>query len=151
MAIESHPFVIEMRAIRERVNRSVAAKRLPAPQLLEAPLAAVPLREALEQLLRESAGKGDWKQSLEILRFLALGEGAAANGPSNDRYRAVHAYLTGLNLEAAGQLTEAADAYMTVLWTVGDPLPMKEAGEQLKKLRAAQPKTPTKTPAKPAR
>lgn len=147
---ESHPFVIEMRAVRERVNRAVAVKRLPAPQLLEAPLAALPLREALEQVLRDCAGKGDWKQSLEILRFLALGEGAAS-GPANDRYKAVHSYLTGLNLEAAGQLAEAADSYLIVLRTVGDPLPMKEAAEQLKKVRASQSKVSTKAPAKSSR
>ncbi len=147
---ESHPFVIEMGQVRERVNRDVAAKRLPAPQLLQEPLATMPLRDALEQILRESAEKRDWKQSLEILRFLALGEGGVS-GPANDRYKAVHSYLTGLNLEAAGQFSEAADAYLIVLRTVGDPLPMKEAAEQLKKLRATQPKASTKTPAKPSR
>jgi hypothetical protein len=44
-----------------------------------------------------------------------------------------------LNLEAAGQVREAADAYLSVIREVGDFLPTKEASTRLKALQKANP------------
>jgi hypothetical protein len=138
----NHPFILEVRALRERALREASAKRLNLPQLKQAPLDAVPVMEALDQLARTAAEKSDWKQSYAILQNMP------ATAAHTERLQAIRSFLVAQNFETGGQFREAAESYLAVLRTVGDFTPVKEAGERLKRLQSEHPeiaaeKTPT--------
>jgi hypothetical protein len=136
----SHQFVGEMHALRGRVLREIAAKRLKLPQILEPPFREMDAREALQKVAEETATRGDWKKVNEILEMLAQWTAPAA-GPERERLLAIRNYLIAQNLESAGQHQQAALAYLAVIRAVGDALPTKEAAEHLKRIQSEHPET----------
>ena len=136
----SHPFVGEMHALRGRVLREIAAKRLKLPQILDAPFRQMDAREALQKLAEETATREDWKKVNEILEMRSQWAAPAA-GPERERLLAIGNYLMAQNLESAGQHQQAALAYLAVIRAVGDALPTKEAAERLKRIQSEYPET----------
>jgi hypothetical protein len=132
-----HPFLMETRALRDRAMRDVAVNRLHMEELNAPPLRDMSTGAALEKLAQDAANRGEWRRCHEILRVLTRAEGYS--DAVKDWLPGVRGYLRGQNLELAGQFRQAAESYLAVIGEIGDFLPVKEAGERLRKLQSAHP------------
>jgi hypothetical protein len=133
-----HPFVLEMHAIRSRATRAAAIRQLKLPQLALGDFAEMDAFEALQIISDDAANRGEWRKTHDILRFLSAWDGGLA-ATRRERAEVIRAFLAARNLEDAGQPEQAACGYLSVIQAVGDRVPVKEAGERLKKLQAEHP------------
>ncbi len=141
--------VMELRKLRERVTRETVAERLGAPELRQPPLAELPVNAAVGKLADAAAGRSDWKRAYELVQATdsAVGTRGVMAVP-NARLQAIHAYLSGQNLEKAEQFREAIAAYQLVLQNVTDRVPTQEATDRLKALKKAHPESFSAAPVK---
>ena len=119
---------------------------LALPRLLDSPTEKPAADESVNNFLRrliEAAKKRqDWAavvRGLEISRVLASSPNtyASTNSQENEAYKQ---FLTGLNMEDAGQYQQAVIAYLTALKTGVQDLPAKLIGEHLAAIQQAHAK-----------
>jgi hypothetical protein len=135
----THPFVSEMSKLRDRVRRDLAAQRLDEPQLRQPPLANEEIGVALEKLANKAADAGEWRRVYDIRRVALPLRPAPSAESQDEQMMAVKQYLTAQNFELAEQYRDAVRGYSSVLQHVTARIPVKEAAERLKALRAAHP------------
>lgn len=128
----------ELRALRERAIRDVLSVRLSAPELKQPPLSEMSSKQAVQQIAEAAGKKGDWLRAYRVLAAFAPLDGG---NDFSQRAATIKTYLAGLNLESAAQYREAAASYLKVLESVGENLPIKEAGERLQALQKAHPQS----------
>jgi len=135
----NHPFVAELQSLRNRAFREVVEKRLEIAEITEARFAAMDPVDALLKLTEEGAAKGEWKRVYAYLQALEPLDFSGKFREIRTRREAVKTFLTAENLEKAEQYAGAARGYLTVIGTVGEWLPTKEATERLKALQKQHP------------
>ncbi len=127
----SDPWLPKIDAMRSRlVARAVIAR-------WKLPESDAPADEIVRGAIDVAMGKSDWPRTLELLqaeRRISPPYGAyntAIESPLEAEIGGVRDYLSGQNLEAAGQWLEAARAYQRVVGRVGQRLPRAEATARL--------------------
>jgi hypothetical protein len=138
-AVRNSGWAVEMKALRERVYRRAFCRRADSPELMQAPLAEISLREAIEQLAGELHRAGNWSKLLRLLSTQHAMDYGDRAGQEGEDFRAVKAFLTAQNLEKAELYTEAAEAYRSVLSCIGDYAPVDAAADRLKAIRKDHP------------
>lgn len=123
-----------------RATREILAKHVDAPELLQPPLAELPLSEAVQRIAEAAGQKGDWIRVQRLWGGLApLILRAEDQRVIRDRRDAVTNFLAAQHMEAAGCYREAVQAYRQTFARTERPLPSKEAGERLEALRKTHP------------
>jgi hypothetical protein len=135
----NHPFVGELRMVRQRALRKVLEKELEITELAEARFAEMDPVDALLKLANEGSKKSEWKRVHVFLQALEPLDPTGRFHGIRMRRETVQTFLAAENLEKAEQYAGAARGYLTVIGTVGEGLPTQEAINRLKALRKERP------------
>ncbi|MCE9591496.1 MAG: hypothetical protein K8S99_13330 [Planctomycetes bacterium] len=148
-----HRWAATTRAMRQTLSLRMIASS-PRMNDIGEPLPGETLDRMLLRVADKAAEKGDYKRVLQLLDALRrYAYGNYGNGPSplwlSGEIDSVQVYLSGRQLEDAGEIVEAAAAYKNVLRYTGDRVPVKEAGKRLATLRKEHPEiTPATNPSR---
>jgi hypothetical protein len=132
------PFAAELGALRRRIEREVFVSVLRVPELNQPPLADKPPQQAVEELVRQSAQKKEWRRVIELLQASRQLKGEDPRGDT-ELLEALRSYLAGQNLELAEQWSDAAAAYKRVLLCTSELAPVADAADRLKALKREHP------------
>ena len=117
------------------------SSQLDAPELLCAPLNAVPPDAAIRKLALEESEKGHWNRVFDLLnkyarcfQYNSMGMPELAQAIPG-----IADYMAGQNFENAEQWPQAVQSYQNVLRRVGTLLPTAQATARLKELKKQHP------------
>jgi len=131
----------QLHNLRQRIAREVLSRALPAPQLLEAPLADQPLGKALDQLAHQLSDAHEWRRLLRLCEH--RGDSFEnPDGPAVARKEtaaAIRSYLAGESLELGEQWHDALLAYRAVVATGAILGPVQQATERIAAITADRP------------
>jgi hypothetical protein len=94
----------------------------------------------LKRLVATAADRKDWRlayRAAEIRRTINQSTGSLSDEEQD--YEAFHALTQGINLDDAGQWTDAVVAYKSALNSTGPDVPIKEIGDRLARIRRDHP------------
>jgi hypothetical protein len=129
----------QLQAVRERLYRQWFCRRAETPELMQAPLAELSLRKAIETRAAALHREANWTKLLRLLTTQqGLTDGARLRSDGED-LQGLKTFLTAQNLEKAELYAEAAQAYRRVLGCIGDYVPIEAAADRLRALRKDHP------------
>lgn len=131
---QAGPLSKEISNLRQLVLRKLLAKKFDIPAITEAPATDVDVVSAVENLAAEAAEKGDWKKSLKLFRIVD-----SLRNDYNKKSTIIALYLSALALEEVEQFDQAVYQYLTVVKSIEDHTPTKEAAERIRALRKSHP------------
>lgn len=102
------PLADLMTPLLEKLSRRALAERTGHPEILEAPLLSLPPEEALEQVAKKLADRGDWRRLYPLLQTRAMRAGPENERGVPSRAAMVRSFLYAQNLEKAELWEEAA-------------------------------------------
>lgn len=124
-------------ALRQRIYLDVLSKRKGFEALSQEEYKAIPLGDALARLSAAAGTAGEWKRALEILNVSRGLETVTQTGA--DARHAISSFLIGQQQEEANDVELAVASYRTVVATIADGIPVKEAAARLTELRKKKP------------
>ena len=153
-SVEGHPWQKPLAALRETLLAEVVRVRFELPEMAKAK--GADLSAKIEGLADEAFGKSDWTRLLRVLNALRFASGipdytaagvAVPRGSAAGEAAAVASFLSGQNLEKAGQFSAAAESYREVLRQTGKRVPVKAATERLLAISKDHPEFAKEPPA----